>query len=87
MKNHYIRIMYIYIPNGTCSSKINFEIRDGKLYSVAFEDGCDGNLKAIGRLLEGMDAKEAAQKLKGVQCEDKGTSCADQLARAIALYI
>jgi uncharacterized protein (TIGR03905 family) len=79
--------MFEYITKGTCSSKISFEIKGGKLYSVIFKNGCDGNLKAIGKLLEGMDAKEAAQKLKGVNCGDKGTSCADQLAAAISSYI
>jgi len=78
--------MYEYKTNGTCSTKINFEVRDGKLHSVKFEDGCDGNLKAIGALVEGMDASEAAKRLKGLQCENRGTSCADQLARAIEQY-
>ncbi|MDR2729996.1 MAG: TIGR03905 family TSCPD domain-containing protein [Treponema sp.] len=79
--------MFEYIPKGTCSSKISFEIKSGKLFSVIFKDGCDGNLKAVGRLLEGMDAKEAAKKLKGINCGGKGTSCADQLAAAILSYI
>jgi uncharacterized protein (TIGR03905 family) len=78
--------MFTYITNGTCSTKINFEIKDGKLYSVVFENGCDGNLKAIGRLLEGTDAKEAVQKLKGICCGRKKTSCGDQLAKAILQY-
>jgi len=79
--------MYNYEPNGVCSTSINFEIVDGKLRSVVFEDGCEGNLKAIGILLEGMDAKEAAKKLKGNLCEYRGTSCADQLAQAIEKYL
>jgi len=78
--------MYEYKTSGTCSTKINFEIRDGKLHSVIFKDGCNGNLKAIGSLLEGIDAAEAVKRLKGICCEDKGTSCADQLARAIEKY-
>jgi len=79
--------MHKYEPNGICSTSISFELIDGKLHSVVFEDGCDGNLKAIGILLEGMDAKEAAKKLKGNQCEDRGTSCTDQLAQAIEKYL
>ena len=78
--------MYEYITEGICSSKINFDIRDGKLFSVQFKDGCDGNLKAISALLEGMDAAEAVKRLKGLVCEDRGTSCADQLALAIESF-
>jgi uncharacterized protein (TIGR03905 family) len=75
--------MYEFITNGTCSTKINFCIEDGKLHSVKFENGCDGNLKALGALVEGMDASEVVKKLKGICCGDRETSCADQLARAI----
>ena len=75
--------MYEYRPKGTCSSLIRFDINNGKIHSLSFEDGCDGNLKALGILLEGMDAAEAAGKLKGINCDGRGTSCADQLARAI----
>ncbi|MDR1429867.1 MAG: TIGR03905 family TSCPD domain-containing protein [Spirochaetaceae bacterium] len=75
--------MIEYTPRGTCSSKINFDIRDGKVYAVSFKDGCDGNLKALSALVEGMDAPELVKKLKGINCGGKGTSCADQLARAV----
>jgi len=72
-----------YITKGTCSKKIRFEIDDGKLHSVSFEEGCNGNLKALGILVEGMDAREVARKLKGLICGERRTSCGDQLARAI----
>jgi len=75
--------MYEYKTKGTCSKKINFNIEDGKLSSIKFEGGCNGNLKAISALLEGMDVSFAVQRLKGIQCENRGTSCADQLVRAI----
>jgi len=75
-----------YKTNGTCSKKINFNIEDGKLNSIKFEGGCNGNLKAISALLEGMDVSFAVQRLKGIQCENRGTSCADQLARAIEQF-
>lgn len=65
---------------GTCSTEISFCIEDGKLYDVRFTGGCDGNLKAIGKLLEGTDAERAVALLKGNTCGYKGTSCADQLA-------
>jgi uncharacterized protein (TIGR03905 family) len=75
--------MYEYKTAETCSTKINFSIEDGKLYSIKFEGGCNGNLKAISALLEGMDASFAVKRLKGLRCDNRGTSCADQLVRAI----
>ena len=79
--------MHEYKTKGTCSKKIRFEINDGKLFSVNFEDGCDGNLKAMGKLLEGMDASLVVKKLKGNRCGSKDTSCADQLARAVEQHL
>ena len=73
-----------YKTQGTCSTEINFELRDRKVHSVSFLGGCDGNLKSIGILAEGMDAEELVKKLKGVRCGRKKTSCGDQLATAIA---
>ncbi|MDR0315588.1 MAG: TIGR03905 family TSCPD domain-containing protein [Treponema sp.] len=78
--------MFEYKTSGTCSTKILFELRDGKVYSASFEDGCNGNLKALGILVEGMNAAEVIKKLKGLRCGGKKTSCADQLARAIEQY-
>ena len=72
-----------YDPQGVCAIQIDFDIEDGKLYNVKFIGGCNGNLKAIGRLVEGKDAKEVAEILRGNTCGMKGTSCADQLAKAI----
>ena len=71
-------------PQGVCSMKIEFDVDDdNKLHNVTFMGGCNGNLKAIGRLVEGKDASEIAEILKGNQCGFKGTSCADQFAKAI----
>ena len=70
-------------PKGVCAMQIDFDIEDGKLHNVRFIGGCNGNLKAIGRLGEGKDAKEVADILRGNTCGMKGTSCADQFARAI----
>jgi uncharacterized protein (TIGR03905 family) len=75
--------MHNYITNGTCSSEINFDLREGKVHSVSFEGGCNGNLKALSILAEGMDAQELVKKLKGVRCGKRDTSCADQLALGI----
>ena len=77
------QFMYEYKTKGTCSKKINFELRGGKVHSVSFQDGCDGNLKALGILVEGMDTGELIKNLKGIRCGRKKTSCADQLATAV----
>ena len=71
-------------PQGVCAMKIAFDVDDeNKLHNVVFTGGCNGNLKAIGRLVEGKDASEIAGILKGNECGFKGTSCADQFAKAI----
>lgn len=75
--------MYEFYPVGTCSKKITFVIQDNKLRNIHFFRGCDGNLKTLSKLLEGLDADEVVEKLKGIQCGTRGTSCADQLALAI----
>ena len=76
--------MYEYRTSGTCSTKINFDIdNEGKVHNVSFERGCPGNLKAISKLVEGMDAKKVIEILEGNTCGVKRTSCADQLAKAL----
>jgi len=75
--------MHVYITKGTCSKKIHFDIKDDRVYSVTFDEGCNGNLQALGILIEGMDRASVIEKLKGIQCKNKGTSCADQLAKAL----
>lgn len=74
---------YTYKTGGTCSTMIDFDIIDGKLHNIVFTNGCNGNLKAIGSLLEGADPKFAIERLSGICCGFKNTSCGDQLARAI----
>lgn len=75
-----------YTPQGVCSRGITFEVVDGRLHDVRFIAGCPGNLLAIGKLLEGMRVEEAVQRLKGIRCDNKPTSCADQLAIALEQY-
>ncbi|GMO40340.1 MAG: TIGR03905 family TSCPD domain-containing protein [Termitinemataceae bacterium] len=75
--------MFEYKTNGTCSSKIFFDMDGTKVKNVKFEGGCNGNLKAIASLVEGMEAKDLAVKLKGIQCGTNTTSCGDQLVRAV----
>ena len=72
-----------YKTQGTCSQYIDFELEDGKIKNVVFTGGCNGNLKGIGALVEGMDANEAIQRLSGIKCGFKSTSCPDQLAKAL----
>lgn len=75
--------MFEYYTTGTCSKKITFEIEDNKLKNLQFQGGCDGNLKALSKLLEGMPVDEVVEKLQNIQCKNRGTSCADQLTKAI----
>ena len=79
--------MFEYVPEGVCSRKINFDIVDGKLHNVRFTGGCPGNSIAISKLVEGKDATEIAELLAGNQCGARGTSCADQLSKAIKAYL
>ena len=72
-----------YKTKGTCASKIELEIENGVLGDIVFTGGCNGNLQGIAALVKGMDAREAAQKLRGLRCGMKSTSCPDQLAQAI----
>ena len=74
---------YTYTPRGVCADEITFCLEDGVLHDVHFSGGCPGNLLAIGKLLEGTDARRAAELLRGNRCGMKKTSCADQLAMAI----
>lgn len=77
-------MLYTYNTRGTCSTKITFNYNDGKVENIRFTGGCNGNLKAISILCEGMDADELISKLSGNLCGFKSTSCAYQLARAVA---
>ncbi len=74
---------YTYITKFTCSSKIQFNIDGNVITNVRFTGGCNGNLKAIARLVNGMTVEEIEEKCKGNTCGLKPTSCADQLARAV----
>ena len=72
-----------YRTKGTFSSAIDIELDNGIIKSVHFTGGCNGNLQGISRLVEGMPAKEAISRLKGIKCGFKPTSCPDQLAVAL----
>ena len=72
-----------YTTQGTCSRFIDFDLEDGIVKNVVFTGGCNGNLKGIGSLVEGMEATEAIKRLTGIKCGFKSTSCPDQLATAL----
>lgn len=75
---------YSYAPKGVCSTRMEFEIDDeNKIHNLKVTGGCNGNLKAIGRLVEGQDAKYIADLLEGNLCGPRGTSCADQFSKAL----
>ena len=74
---------FSYKKKGTCSRQIDLEINDNIVTNVVFYGGCDGNLKAIPRLVDGWTADQIAEKCSGVLCGFKNTSCADQLAHAV----
>ena len=74
---------YTYKTQGTCSSQITFDIDGDVITNVVFTGGCNGNLKAVPRLVDGLTVEQIEAKIKGVQCGVRGTSCADQLARAV----
>lgn len=74
---------YSYTPRGVCSSQIDFELEDGVIKNCSFTRGCNGNTQGISALVCGMRADEAINKLKGIDCGGRGTSCPDQLALAL----
>ena len=78
---------YLYKTKGTCSSQIKLNIEGNIITDVSFTGGCNGNLQGISKLVEGMDAKEAIERLKGIRCGFKSTSCPDQLAQALETMI
>ena len=73
-----------YKTQGTCSTQIDFDVIDNKIYNVEFTNGCNGNLKGISALVEGEDINVVKEKLQGIKCNYKKTSCPDQLAKALS---
>jgi len=76
---------YTFTPMGVCSRKIDFEIENGVVTYLQYTGGCNGNLKGISSLVKGMKVDDVIERLKGVDCGGRGTSCPDQLARALEL--
>ena len=76
-------MQYEYKTKGTCSQKIFFEIEGGKVKNVQFLGGCNGNLQGLSKLVEGMDVADVIERIEGIRCGMKPTSCPDQLANAL----
>ena len=76
-----------YKTRGTCSRLIKFDVEDNKVTNVQFVLGCNGNTQGVAALVEGMDIHEVIKRLKGIDCNGRGTSCPDQLAIALEQYL
>ncbi len=74
---------YSYKTQGVCSRNITFDIREGRVYNVRFDGGCNGNTQGIAGLVDGMTVDEVVERLSGIRCGFKDTSCPDQLATAL----
>ena len=72
-----------YTTKGTCSRKILFEVEDGKVHNVQFVGGCNGNTQGVARLVVGRSVDDVISRMKGIDCNGRGTSCPDQLAKAL----
>lgn len=79
--------MEIYKTSGVCASEIHFEIKNGNIEKVNFVGGCPGNALGVSALVQGLKIEEAISKLKGIDCRGRGTSCPDQLTRALENYL
>lgn len=78
---------FSYTPSGVCSAQIDFEIDGDIVKNIRFTRGCNGNTQGISKLAEGMNVNDVIARLKGVNCGGRGTSCPDQLARALELAL
>ena len=76
-------MQYTFKTKGTCAQMISFDVENNKLSNVQFYGGCNGNLKGIGSLVEGMNIDDVISRLEGIKCGMKHTSCPDQLAAAL----
>lgn len=74
---------YTYKTSGTCSTQIDFELDGNVIHNVRFTGGCNGNLKAVSSLVEGQTVENVVERLAGIKCGFKNTSCGDQLSKAL----
>lgn len=78
--------MEIFKTKGVCASEIHFDVKGGIIENVEFINGCPGNTHGVAALIKGFTIDEAIQRLKGIDCRGRGTSCPDQLAHALEQY-
>ncbi|MBQ9806839.1 MAG: TIGR03905 family TSCPD domain-containing protein [Clostridia bacterium] len=78
---------FTYMTRGVCSRAIDIEIENGVIASVRFNGGCAGNTQGVAALIRGMRVEEALERIEGIDCRGRGTSCPDQLARALREYL
>jgi uncharacterized protein (TIGR03905 family) len=78
-----IFMAYIYLPQGVCSREFQIELEGETVKKIDIKGGCDGNLQGLARLVEGMNARDAISKIRGIRCGRKSTSCPDQLSIAL----
>lgn len=76
-------MQYKYKTNGVCAREIIFDVEDGVVNDVQFIGGCSGNTQGVGALVKGMKVEDVISRLKGIDCRGRGTSCPDQLAKAL----
>lgn len=76
----------VYKTQGVCSREIHFNVENNKILDVSYVGGCSGNTQGVARLVKGMDVDEAINRLEGIHCGPRSTSCPDQLARALRAY-
>ncbi len=78
---------YVYKPKGVCSSLFQFELEEDRIVSLQVQGGCNGNLKGISALIKGQKIEDVIQKLQGIHCGPRSTSCPDQIAKALSAYL
>ena len=78
---------FTYVTRGVCSRAIDIEIENGVILSVRFNGGCAGNTQGVAALIRGMSVEDALERIEGLDCRGRGTSCPDQLARALREYL
>lgn len=76
-----------YKTSGVCCSEIRFEVENNTIKEVQFVNGCPGNTHGVAALIKGMDINDAIERIKGIDCRGRGTSCPDQLAKALEAYL
>ena len=80
-------MQYVYNTSGTCARQIVIDVENNKIENVTFMGGCNGNLKGVGALVKGMTIEQVIERLEGITCGFKPTSCPDQLAQALKKII